>query len=231
VSARSTADGPTTDGPTTDRPTTDRPAAIHGSVGHPVFLVRHAPTSWTGVRWCGRADPPLTDAGRTVAAEVGGRLAPYLGPTTTIRASPARRTWATAEAIASVGGVGAIERDEDLLEVDVGVVEGLSWADVERQFPELAVRFAAGERIDWPGGEPWQAVVERAGRAAVRVREAASRGTVIVVSHGGLLHALAGHLIASGGDPAIDPAAAPAHRIPMFEAGGILRIEPAPAAS
>ena len=66
-----------------------------------VVLVRHAPTTWSGNRYCGRADPPLSDAGRR------GRR----GPRRPARAdaaradvrivtSPSRRATATANAIA-----------------------------------------------------------------------------------------------------------------------------------
>ena len=40
------------------------------------ILVRHASTDWTGVRFCGTADPPLNDAGRREAETVAARLAP-----------------------------------------------------------------------------------------------------------------------------------------------------------
>jgi broad specificity phosphatase PhoE len=32
-----------------------------------IILVRHAPTAWTGSRYCGRSDPPLDAAGVAVA--------------------------------------------------------------------------------------------------------------------------------------------------------------------
>jgi probable phosphoglycerate mutase len=188
-----------------------------GTLAHPVLLVRHAPTSWTGVRWCGRADPPLTAAGRRVAAEVARRLAPMLDPGTTILASPARRTRATAEAIGAIRGL-PIAFDDDLLEVDVGVVEGRSWSEVELAFPDLAARIAAREWVEWPGGETRTAVQKRAARAADRIRSQATHGTVVVVSHGGLLHALARYLAGSAAD---------GPTIPPFAAGGILRIDPA----
>jgi broad specificity phosphatase PhoE len=190
-------------------------ATIRSRLGHEVFLVRHAPTAWTGVRWCGRADPPLTAEGRRMARAVADRLAPWLDATSTVFASPARRTRATAEAIAQSVAL-PITWAPDLLEVDVGAVEGLAWSDVEARFPDLAARLAAGERIDWPGGEAWMDVVARARRAADRVRVAAESGSVVVVSHGGLLHALTGEL-----------AADPFRAIPPFGAGAVLRLEPA----
>ena len=39
-----------------------------------IILVRHAPTAWTGSRYCGRSDPPLDAAGVAVAHRLAGDL-------------------------------------------------------------------------------------------------------------------------------------------------------------
>ena len=41
-----------------------------------IVFVRHAATSWTGVRYCGRSDPSLSEDGRRAAEELAIRLAP-----------------------------------------------------------------------------------------------------------------------------------------------------------
>src|SRR6185369_1754664 len=71
-----------------------------GTVRHPIWLVRHASTAWTGVRWCGRADPPLDAQGDAEAAALARGLGPELPASTTILASPAERALATARALA-----------------------------------------------------------------------------------------------------------------------------------
>jgi ribonuclease H / adenosylcobalamin/alpha-ribazole phosphatase len=193
------------------------PSAMTGSgPDHPVWLIRHAPTSWTGRRWCGRANPPLSPAGRRVAYELARTIAasPDLVAGATIRSSPARRASATARAIATVTSWPVVE-DDDLLEADVGAGEGLTWPDLTTRFPDLAERLARGERVDWPGGETIEAVDHRAHRAANRVLEDAARGAVLVVSHGALLHVLAG-LLASTPD------------VPFFPPGGMFRLAPVP---
>lgn len=43
-----------------------------------VWLVRHASTAWSGQRWCGRTDLPLSQAGREEAERLAGRLAEVL---------------------------------------------------------------------------------------------------------------------------------------------------------
>lgn len=172
-----------------------------------IWLVRHASTAWTGVRWCGRADPPLDDRGRREAADLAARLSPVLLPSTSILASPAARAVATARAVAAAGDL-SVELDDDLLEVDVGRAEGLTWGELSTREPALAEAIAAGERIDWPDGESGTAVDERAARVAGRILAAAERGPVVVVSHGALLHAVARRLGVSPLPPPLEPAEA-----------------------
>jgi ribonuclease HI/probable phosphoglycerate mutase len=166
---------------------------LSGSVGHDVFLVRHAPTSWTGRRWCGRADPPLTRAGRRIATEVGRILASHITSATLILTSPSQRARETAEAIAASWG-SPTDVDEDLVEVDVGLAEGVTWAVLEKRYPEVAERLSAGAPVDWPDGETAIALRARAARVAHRITVRSSAFPLVVVSHGGFLHQLASGL-------------------------------------
>ena len=173
--------------------------------GHPILLVRHAPTAWTGVRWCGRADPPLTAAGRraaaglvaTVSAELATADPPPGAAAPALVVSPARRTRQTAEPLERELGWRALV-DPDLLEVDVGVAEGLTWTELEARHPAIAAAIGRGEAPDWPGGETRAAVAERARRAARRIATAAGVGPVIVVAHGAILAAVAASLADAG---------------------------------
>ncbi|HET7472826.1 MAG TPA: histidine phosphatase family protein [Candidatus Limnocylindrales bacterium] len=174
------------------------------------WLVRHAATSWTGVRWCGRADPPLTPAGRLAADALARQLATEIAPGTLVLTSPAARARQTAEPIAAALGSQPLVLDE-LIEVDVGRAEGLTWMGLSVREPELASAIASGAAVDWPGGESATQVSDRAAAAAARIAEAALGRPVVVVSHGAFLHALAGIL---GG---------PADRVPL-DAAGVLRI-------
>jgi probable phosphoglycerate mutase len=188
---------------------------------HRVWLVRHAPTSWTGRRWCGRADPALTAAGRGLAARLAAELAAELPDGIAIRSSPARRARATARAIA--GANRPVTTDDDLLEVDIGAVEGLTWDELEASRPALAAAIVDRRPVDWPGGETAAGVEERAWRAAARIAGAAREGPVLAVSHGALIDILRRVLVASGlvelGAAAHDPA-------PPVPAGGVVRLVP-----
>ena len=185
------------------------------ALAHPVWLIRHAATSWTGRRWCGRADPPLTAAGRRAARILAGELLAELASIGTpgrgsrvlaVMVSPARRARETAEFVEAAFGVSGIV-EPDLLEVDVGDAEGLDWPALEVRHPAVAAAIAHGIQPDWPGGETRAEVAARATRAADRIRAAGLAGPVAVVSHGAILHVIAAELVGdSRGLSALGPA-------------------------
>ena len=137
-----------------------------------IILVRHAPTAWTGSRYCGRSDPPLDAAGVAVAHRLAGDLATTLAPGTRIVTSPLRRAHATAAAIADAAGIDDIAIDDRWREADFGIAEGLTFEELERLAPDLARRLADGETaIDWPDGER---AADLAARVAAAWRRPAS---------------------------------------------------------
>ncbi len=163
-----------------------------------IVLVRHAPTAWSGVRYCGRADPPLTDSGLALATDLAVALAPLLPEGVRIVSSPSRRARETATALALALAPTSIDVDERWQEVDVGLAEGRTFDELTVLEPDLATALAAGDgEIDWPGGETAQELSVRV-RAAWASVLAAGRPTV-VVSHGGALR-VAGAL-ATGRSP------------------------------
>ena len=173
-----------------------------------LILVRHAATAWTGQRYCGRSDPPLSPAGRAAAASLAEGLASSLDPGTRIVSSPSRRALQTATAIAAAARLGPVEIDPRWSEADMGIAEGHTFAELERMAPDLARALAAGDAaIDWPGGETSASLAERVESACHALREADL--DAVVVSHGGPLRiamALALGVPASTLDP-IEPGA------------------------
>jgi probable phosphoglycerate mutase len=149
-----------------------------------IVLVRHASTDWSGVRYCGLADPPLSDVGRREAKEAADRVAALVEPGVRIVSSPRQRALDTARVIARATGAKGSAIDERWQEVDVGEAEGLTFVELEARWPDLALLLATGATdITWPGGEP-------AGALTTRIREAWSElddaeGTTVVVTHGG----------------------------------------------
>ncbi|HEX5015632.1 MAG TPA: histidine phosphatase family protein [Candidatus Limnocylindrales bacterium] len=152
-----------------------------------LWLARHASTAMTGNRWAGsRSDPPLTDEGRTAAADLAARLFGRLPAGTIVVSSPSRRAVETAEPIAAALRVD-VEIDDDLREVDVGELEGRTFDEGAALFPELAQRLLAAEReIDWPGGERAADLRARSAAALGRL-EGRSADEAVVVSHGGVI--------------------------------------------
>ena len=171
-----------------------------------IWLIRHAPTAWTGRRWCGRADPPLSAAGRRAAADLARDLGAELPGDTVVFTSPARSARATAEAVASPASLELVVADE-LLEVDVGRVEGLDWGELSTREPATADAIVRGGPIDWPGGESVADVEARAERAADRLGTAARAQPVVVVSHGAFLAALCRALGWAAAGTGMDPCA------------------------
>ena len=185
-----------------------------------VWLVRHAPTDWTGTRWCGRSDPPLTAEGRRLARATAARIAGELPAGPTILSSPLRRAHETALAIAA-----AIDRPvelvDELVEVDFGRVEGLTWGELSTRHAALAEAILAGGPVDWPDGETAHVVAARAAHVAAIVRARSLDGPLVVVTHGRLLAALRPEL-AGAGAVAVGVAAADTN-LPVAP-GGVIRV-------
>jgi len=154
-----------------------------------IILVRHGATAWSGARYLGRGELPLSEGGAEAVRTMAERMAPTLPDGVRIVTSPSIRARTTAEIIAAAMEREtpiAIEIDPRWAEVDVGDAEGLTFGDVERRFPVLARQLAAAEtEIDWPGGETAGAFHARI-EAAWTDLLAAGRPTV-VVSHAGAI--------------------------------------------
>ena len=164
-----------------------------------LVLVRHAATEWSGSRYCGRADLPLTAAGEAAASEIAHDLAGWLAGYIRLVSSPLLRARQTASAIALAIGSNGFEVDDRWAETDFGTAEGLTYDELEAVQPAIASRLAQGDVvIDWPGGETAAALRERVEAAWRGIT--AQPGTWVVVSHGGPLRiAIA---LATDADPA-----------------------------
>ena len=152
-----------------------------------IVLVRHASTDWSGVRYCGLADPPLNDAGRAGANALAERVAALAGPDSRLISSPRLRAVATANAIATATGAAEPEIDDRWREVNVGAAEGLTFDEVASRWPDLATRLVAGEMdVAWPDGDPEGALTARVSGAWTELSDEPAT-TTIVVTHGGPL--------------------------------------------
>lgn len=151
-----------------------------------LIVVRHAPTAWSGRRYCGRSDPPLDAPGRAAAARLAAELVPTIPAGIRIVSSPLRRALETATAIADAAGLVTVIVDDRWREADFGVAEGRTFDELAAIEPALAARLATGQTaVDWPGGESG-AAFERRIRTAWSDLLATGDATVLV-SHAGPL--------------------------------------------
>ena len=154
-----------------------------------VLLLRHARSVWNEEgRWQGQADPPLSDLGAAQAKRVGDGLKPF----DLVVSSDLERARRTAELLA--------RRQPDIVEAglrefDVGDWSGLTRQEIVHGWPGELADFDAGRLDHPPGGETraqFEArVLETAGRLAVEI-EQRRVGSVLVVSHGGVIRTLSG---------------------------------------
>lgn len=155
----------------------------HPDAAMRLILVRHGQTRHNADgRVQGRADIPLSDVGQRQAAALAAVLAAE--PIAAVVSSPLRRARDTAAAIAAAHGL-AVLVEPELVEMDVGVMEGLSGAQMRSQYPDVLKRWLepGGTAVPLPGGESLAAVQERAWQAVSRLRERFPDGTVVAVTH------------------------------------------------
>lgn len=148
-----------------------------------LYLVRHGETAHNrdGVG-LGRRDEALTSLGRAQAAAVAGRFAAV--KLDQVLASPLSRASDTARAIAAGKGLSVEVRDE-LIEMDVGLTEGMAFPAVREQFPEFVAGWAGPEvaKAVMPGGESLEDVASRLAPLIRYLHESSPDSDVAVVSH------------------------------------------------
>jgi len=152
------------------------------------FIVRHGESTWNALRrWQGQADPPLSDLGerqaRTAAAAIG-----RLGRLDGIVTSSLQRARDTGALIAAETGIALEDPVEALSERSAGAWEGLTRSEIDERFPGFV------RNGDRPAGyESDESVVRRALAAIESLAAAPAGRRWMVVSHGGVIHALERH--------------------------------------
>jgi probable phosphoglycerate mutase len=156
-----------------------------------ILTVRHGESEWNAVgRWQGQADPPLTENGLVQAYTA----AQSLGTFDAVWASTLQRAAHTAAVIAEVIGVGPVQLHPGLMESDLGPWQGLTTSEIEAGWPNF---IADGQRPE--GAETIDQLIERGTAALRHIADASPAGEVLVVSHAGLIRALA----MAAGNPAL----------------------------
>lgn len=154
-----------------------------------LLLLRHGESTWNAERrWQGRADAPLSALGEAQARAAAGVLA-EIGPFDAVVTSTLQRARRTGQLIADGASFVLGAAIVDLRERSAGRWEGMTRAEIEAEYPGF---LDAGERPD--GYEPDDAVVARALSALRRLVDANPDRRLVVVSHGGVIHALERHV-------------------------------------
>ncbi|ETZ31141.1 bifunctional RNase H/acid phosphatase [Mycobacterium intracellulare] len=155
-----------------------------GARGTPtrLLLVRHGQTELSVQRrYSGRGNPALTEVGRR-QADAAARYLAQRGGISAVFSSPLQRAYDTAAAAAKALGLD-VTVDDDLIETDFGVWEGLTFAEAAERDPELHRRWLRDTSTAPPGGESFDAVHDRVSRIRDRVLATQQGTTVLVVSH------------------------------------------------
>ena len=149
-----------------------------------LLLLRHGETKHTRAkrfRGSGGLDPSLSDDGRAQAVAAAARLR-QLGGVDAVVASPLARTRETADVVAAALGLD-VRIDEGVAECAFGDWEGLTFAEVQAQDPVALEQWLASTAVAPPGGESFDELTGRVGRARDRLIARYPGQTVVVVTH------------------------------------------------
>lgn len=162
-----------------------------------IIAIRHGETDWNvQTRIQGKLDIELNEKGRWQARRVASALAEE--PIQAIYASDLLRAWETARTIADVTG-GRLHPSLSLRERDFGVFQGKTFAEIEADWPEHALRWRKRDPSWAPeGGESLLDLRARISGAASELASRHSGGQIVMVAHGGVMDVL--YRIATGQD-------------------------------
>lgn len=156
-----------------------------------LLLLRHGQSSWNAEgRWQGWADPPLSPFGEAQARAAAGRLAD--AGLTAVVSSDLERALRTAAVVAEHLDLPMLPPEPDLRERDIGDWSGLTTTEIEQGWPGWLTAWRAGELERPPSGESRAQIAARV--MAVLQRLSQGDGSVLVVTHGGVIHLVQEHL-------------------------------------
>jgi broad specificity phosphatase PhoE len=187
----------------------------------PIYFLRHGETAWNAAgKLQGRLDIPLNAKGMQQARRNGGVLAELLDDphVPAYVASPLTRTRQTMEIARQAVGLpdDGFATDDRLLEINFGRWEGLTWSEIKRNDDaELKARNADEFGYTVPGGESYEMVMAR----VVSWLGSVTSPTV-VVSHGGIMRCLRGHVLGLPND-AILKLDIPQDKVMLIEGGSV----------
>ena len=154
-----------------------------------IIAIRHGETDWNVcTRIQGHLDIPLSATGRWQAA----RLASALREQTiqAIYASDLTRAWETAQFVARTLAISVV-KEEGLRERHFGDFEGKTFAEIEAELPDQALRWRRRDPHFAPnGGETLVALRDRVLKTATRLAARHPGEQIALVGHGGVMDVL-----------------------------------------
>jgi alpha-ribazole phosphatase len=159
-----------------------------------LVVARHgATTNNLERRYTGQSDAPLSPLGARQAEALAAALADERFDL--IVSSDLRRARQTAEPVARRHDA-PLRLDADLREVAMGDWEGRTDAELASDYPDQLARWHEDPlTFAPPGGETVEQLRDRAARALERCRADHGDGSVLWVTHGGLIGVLLCHLL------------------------------------
>lgn len=165
-----------------------------------LVLIRHVSTeaNKNGVL-CGRTESPVEDNSWKQIDRIKDILTVYsIGKESSdikVYSSPSKRTLYTASEVFDVCE-SQIKSVDDLMETDFGKFEGMSFSDIEKEFPEEYSKLVS-EGIDYrfPKGESVEDTYNRISDFIKSIISEKSDETVFIVSHGGAIRCIISYLM------------------------------------
>ena len=159
-----------------------------------LLLVRHGDTELNSAeRYWGHTDVELSAAGLRQAERLRDRLATE--KINAIYSSDLLRASVTAKIIASRHQLDVITCAE-LQEINFGDVEGLTFDEISRLYPEVTKLWVERSlKLEYPGGESLDQFNNRVSKFQDRLEKHAAEETILIVAHSGVLRTLVCQLL------------------------------------
>ena len=159
-----------------------------------LLLVRHGITEFNSARrFMGYSDVELSVTGYRQVERLRDRLVD--DKIDAVYSSDLRRALVTAEVISSEHKVDIVTCP-DLREINYGNIEGLTFEEIRRLYPEVAESLTNFSlRLKFPGGEDFEGLIERASKFLDKLKRHTSSQTMLIVSHSGPLRILVCRLL------------------------------------